>query len=272
MQTLLTHPTPAALAKELGRLHSGKSVVPKARRPLESSWLVPWSHHAGRPAVVCIPPTGEGCGRFRQWQVELGDAVSVIGVQLPGRENRIADPHPSTLDEMVAAIASELTELLAPGQPLLVFGESYGGFIGYELTRRLGAAGRWPVALVLAASEPPNIRPEPERLVEHAKRVIARTGLDEDTQDLVLDLVRRDVELTRDYVLPADPGVATEVHIWGADKDELVSPERLDTWRTFLGTEIHRRHFTGGHVFVAEQGPAIARLIGEILRVREVSC
>jgi amino acid adenylation domain-containing protein len=272
MQTLLAHPTPAALAKELARLHTGKSAVPRARRARTNSWLVPWSHNMERPAIVCVPPAGSGCGRYRRWQAELGDAVSVIGVQLPGRENRVADRHPSTLDEMVAAIASEAMELLRPGQPLLVFGESYGGFIAYELTRRLGAHGRWPMALVLAASEPPHLRDEPEGLVEHAKRGIAETDLDQDTRELVLELVRRDVELTRDYVLPANPGVDTEVHIWGADEDDSATPERLDTWSAFLGAEVSRRHFSGGHVFVAEQGPAIARLLGEILQAREVPC
>jgi amino acid adenylation domain-containing protein len=272
MQTLLAHPTPAALAKELDRLHTGTTVVPRARTPRTSSWLVPWSHDVKRPAVVCVPPAGSGCGRYRRWQAELGDAVSVVGVQLPGRENRAGDRHPSTLDAMVTAIAKETMELLSPEQPVLVFGESYGGFIAYELTRRLGARGRWPVALVLAASEPPHIRDEPEGLVEHAKRGIAETDLDQDTRALVLDLVRRDVELTRDYVLPADPGVDTEVHIWGADEDDSATPERLDTWSTFLGAEVRRRQFPGGHVFVAEQGPAIARLLGEILQARGVSC
>jgi amino acid adenylation domain-containing protein len=271
MRTLLAHPTPAALAAELDRLHTG--ISPAARSGAAAgSWLVPWSHHPGRPAVVCVPPAGSGCGRYRQWQAVLGEDAMVVGVQLPGRENRVADPHPSTLDDMLAAIIAELTRFLDPGQPLLMFGESYGGFIAYELTRRLGAAGRWPVALVLAASEPPHLRDEPEGLVAHAARGIEQTDLDEDTRELVLDLVRRDIELTRDYVVPADPGVDTEVHIWGADEDDSATPERLDTWGAFLGKEVRRRHFTGGHVFIADHGPAIAPLLAEILQVRGVPC
>lgn len=272
MGTLLAHPTPAALAKELERLHAGTVSIAEQRKARSNSWLVPWAWDASRPALICVAPAGSGCGRYRRWQAELGNAVSVMGVQLPGRENRAGDPHPSTLDEMVAAIAREAMELIQPGQPLLVFGESYGGFIAYELTRRLGAHGRWPVALVLAASEPPHLRDEPEGLVEHAKRGIADTDLDQDTRAQVLELVRKDVELTRDYVIPADPGVDTQVHIWGAEHDDSATPERLDTWGEFLGTEVRRRQFAGGHVFVMEQGPTIARLLGEILQVGGVPC
>jgi surfactin synthase thioesterase subunit len=108
--------------------------------------------------------------------------------------------------------------------------------------------------------------------VEFVTQEIADTELDQDSRELVLSLVRRDVELTRDYVLPADPGIDTPVHIWGADDDGSATPEKLDTWSAFLGTEVSRRQFAGGHGFVAEQGPAIAGLLGEILQARGVPC
>ncbi len=117
----------------------------------------------GRPTLLCVPPAGSGCGRFREWQTELGDSVAVVGVQLPGREERLGEAHPSTLDEIVAAVAREAVEFADPDQPLVVFGESFGGLIGYELTRRLGEQGRWPAAMVLAACEPPHAAREPRR-------------------------------------------------------------------------------------------------------------
>ncbi|MPZ82753.1 MAG: AMP-binding protein [Actinophytocola sp.] len=268
MQDLLAHPTPAALAAELDRQGGDRPVIART-----GSWLVPWSTGTtGRPTLLCVPPAGTGCGRFREWQAELGDAVSVVGVQLPGRETRLGEPHPSTLDEIVVAVAGELTALADPEQPLVVFGESFGGLVGYELARLLGEHGRWPAALVLAACEPPHLREDPETLVASIRRGIAGAGLDEDTEEQVIELVRKDVLLTVGYEPPPDPGIGSEVHVWGGDGDDLATPDKLDQWAAFLGRDVTRRQFAGGHVFAMHHAREIPQLLGEIVAPQGVPC
>lgn len=275
MKDLLAHPTPAALAAELDRQGGGAPALTRT-----GTWLVPWSAAvsaaapatAGRPTLLCVPPAGTGCGRFRAWQDALGDAVSVVGVQLPGRETRLGEPHPSSVDEIVVAVATELGALADPDQPLVVFGESFGGLVGYELTRRLGAHGAWPAALVLAACEPPHLREDLETLVASVRRGIASAGLDEDTEAQVLELVRRDVRLTVGYEPPPDPGVGSEVHVWGGNGDDLATPDKLDQWAAFLGRDVTRRQFTGGHVFAMHHAREIPRLLGELVAPQGVPC
>jgi amino acid adenylation domain-containing protein len=271
MQDLLAHPTPAQLADELDRQDSPEPAP--AAAAVTGTWLVPWSGKPeGRPTLLCVPPAGSGCGRFREWQTELGDSVAVVGVQLPGREERLGEAHPSSLDEIVAAVAREAVEFADPDQPLVVFGESFGGLIGYELTRRLGEQGRWPAAMVLAACEPPTLRANPDGLVSFARAGLEGTELDEDTKELVLELVLKDVTLTVAYELPADPGVDTVVHVWGGEGDDLAAPDKLDDWRGFLGRDIARRQFSGGHVFAMHHAVEIPRLLGEIVTPQGVPC
>ncbi|MET0234561.1 MAG: amino acid adenylation domain-containing protein [Kibdelosporangium sp.] len=272
MQDLLAHPTPAALARELNRLAATDTASGPASRSHTGSWLMPWSNPAGRPAVLCVPPSGSGCGRYRAWQKELGDAVAVIGVQLPGRENRLADAHPRSLAELLSAVADEVVALVDPDQPLIVFGESFGGLIAYELTRWLGEEGSWPKALVLAACEPPHVTCG---IDEHTARVddeLAAAALDEDTRAQVRALVRRDLELTVGYVLPASPGVEAEVHVWGGEDDDQAAPDKLDMWSEFLGSEVARRQFTGGHVFAMHHPHEIPMLLSSILAPQDVPC
>ncbi len=271
MQDLLNNPTPAGLARELDRQEAGAAV--RSAAAATGRWLVPWSGSAqGRPTLVCVPPAGSGCGRFRDWQAELGDAVAVVGVQLPGREERLAEPHPSSLEEIVSAVAAETVEFADPEQPLVVFGESFGGLIGYELTRRLGARGRWPAAMVLAACEPPHLRRDPQGLVTFARQGLEGSELDDDTRELVIELVRRDVTLTVGYELPAQPGVDTEVHVWGGEGDDLAAADKLDEWAGFLGRDVARRQFAGGHVFAMHHAVEIPRLLGSIVAPQEVPC
>jgi surfactin synthase thioesterase subunit/acyl carrier protein len=268
MQDLLAHPTPAALAAELDR--AGDATAPKA---VTGTWLVPWSGKPeGRPTLLCLPPAGSGCGRFRDWQNELGDSVAVVGVQLPGREERLDEAHPSSLEEIVTAVAAEAVEYADPGAPLVVFGESFGGLVGYELTRRRGELGRRPAAMVLASCEPPHLRCNPEGLVAFARAGLEGSELDEDTKELVIELVRKDVTLTVDYELPAEPGIDTEVHVWGGEGDDLAAPDKLDEWAPFLGREVARRQFTGGHVFAMQHAVEVPRLLGEIVAPQGVPC
>ena len=269
MQALLSNPTPAGLARELDRQQAGTD----AAAATTGRWLVSWSGTPqGRPTLLCVPPSGSGCGRFRAWQAELGDAVAVVGVQLPGREERLGEPHPSSLEEVVAAVTEQAVELADPDQPLVVFGESFGGLIAYELTRGLAERGRRPVAMVLAACEPPHLRRDPEDLVASARQSLAGRGLDDDTTELVIELVRKDGSLVEGYRIPAQPGVDSEVHVWGGDDDDLVAPAQLDEWARFLGREVVRRQFAGGHSFAMGHAVEIPRLLGEIVARQGVPC
>jgi surfactin synthase thioesterase subunit len=269
MKDMLANPTPAAVARELDRQQAGTAAVAAGT----GRWLVSWSGKPqGRPTLLCVPPSGSGCGRFRAWQTVLGDAVAVVGVQLPGREERLGEPLPSSLDEVVTAVTEEALELADPDQPLVVFGESFGGLIAYELTRRLAERGRGPVAMVLAACEPPHLRRDAEDLVAFARQGLAGRDLDDDTTELVIELVRKDGALVEGYRVPAQPGVDSEVHVWGGESDDLVSAAKLDEWARFLGREVARRQFAGGHMFAMHHAVEIPRLLAEIVTPQGVPC
>jgi surfactin synthase thioesterase subunit len=233
-----------------------------------SAWVVPWHPSpAGLPTLVCAPPGGSGCTRYRNWQARLGDAVSVVGVQLPGRENRFADPHPATFADAVAAVAADLAGLRA-GAPLVVVGESFGGLLAYEIARAVG-----PDALVLAATEAPGNRSATEHLVidERSMRELFTSGppelrdLDEDSQEFLLDVLRRDGKLAGTHVLAEDFRVDCPIHAWSGDRDTVVPGHLLDGWTRYSTAGATRRSFAGGHTFLTdladETVPALRSLL-----------
>ncbi|WP_063740065.1 AMP-binding protein [Amycolatopsis jejuensis] len=269
---LLSHPTPAKLARELDR-RTGTATGSGTGRP--GSWLVTWHPEpARRPTLLCLPHGGAGCGRYRPWQERLGDRVSVVGVQLPGRENRWPDKHPDTLADAAEAVVAEVAGLIEPAAPLVVFGESFGGLLGYEVARRLGERGRPPVALVVAASEPPHEWASTHhdygseavlhRLLDAGSATVR--DLDRDTRNYVLTLLRRDGALAATFDLPPEHRLDFAVHAWGGDADELVTAASLDGWSGYTTREFARRQFDGGHMFGTELSettlPALAKLLG----------
>jgi amino acid adenylation domain-containing protein len=273
---LLANPTPAMLARELDR-----RTEPKTESVRPASWLVAWHPEpAQRPTLLCLAHGGAGCGRYRSWQDQLGNDVSVVGVQLPGRENRWREEHPSTMAEAAEAVAAEVAGLVAPTAPLVVFGESFGGLLGYEVARRLGERGRPPAALVIAASDPPHTwagdsgRYGSDAVIQNLLDTSSAEvkELDEDAREYTLGIMRKDGALASTFVLPAETRLGSAVHAWGGDTDELVTPAALDEWSSYTTKEFDRRQFDGGHMFGTELAETTLPLLAKLLTAGGAAC
>jgi surfactin synthase thioesterase subunit len=213
------------------------------------SWLVPFVPVGVRPVVVCLPQAGSGCGVFRSWQEVLNGEAAVVGVQLPGRENRFTDPPVASFADAVAEIVAALVAL-GP-RPTILFGQSLGGLLAYEVARALPQA---PVALVVAASRAPHLSGRAagsitvDRLDELANTLVGKE-LDDDMRELAMDVLRQDAELSATYEDPGHAPAPCDLHAWGGDADELVPAAHLAEWSAYTSRTFHIRQFAGGHDF-----------------------
>jgi surfactin synthase thioesterase subunit len=227
------------------------------------SWLVPFGPVDARPVLVCLPQAGSGCGAFRSWQTEFGDRVAVVGVQLPGRENRFGDPPAESFAAAVAAIVTELGELHT-GQSIVLFGHSFGGLIGYEVARAVPVT-----ALVVAASRPPHMSGKAAGSMgaggadDVFSGLLDAKDLDEDVRELVLEVLAQDSALSATYEDPGGAPVSCPLHAWGGADDDVVTAAHLAEWRPYAGASFHQREFAGGHDFCLSQDAvhALADLI-----------
>jgi len=222
-------------------------------------WLMPFAPLRSRPVLVCLPQAGSGCGVFRSWQDALGDAVTVVGVQLPGRENRFTVPPPESFAHAVAGIVAALVDTV--GRPTVLFGHSLGGLIGYEVARALPTP---PDALVVAASQPPHRNGKTAGIAldtdEGFARALAAKGLDEDMRELALTVLRQDADMAATYEPPSSAPVPCDLHVWGGDADERVPAGDLAGWRGYAGGAFHSRLFAGGHDFCLDKPEAAAEV------------
>jgi surfactin synthase thioesterase subunit len=237
-----------------------------------SPWLVSWHPAPDRlPVLLCLPPAGAGCGQYRSWQAVLAPDVAVLGVQLPGREERWDDPPATDVDEVVAQVAAALTARLHPGAPFAVFGHSFGGLLGHEIVHRLRQAhGLSAAALVVAACRPPHHwlgagrglvddRAELDRLL--AERDLDTDDLDEDSREEMLEVLRQDARLSLTYRLPQRPRLDCPVEAWGGADDTTVTAPQLDGWAAYTDGPFRRRAFPGGHYFCLEHTDALLPLL-----------
>jgi hypothetical protein len=111
------------------RMVSGPSETHRAARLFmsapKSSWLLHRLNPSARMRLFCLPYAGGGASVYRSWPGSFPKEIEVCCVQLPGRENRLAESLFSSIDPLVETMAQALSN--AFDRPFALFGHSMGG-------------------------------------------------------------------------------------------------------------------------------------------------
>ncbi len=249
-----------------------------------SRWLTGWQNPMpgpGHVALVCVPPAGAGCGQYRAWQSQFDHTVTVLGVAMPGREHRWSEPPPTDMTEATAAIGAAIADQIPSQVPVVLFGQSFGGLIGYEVAQYLSQRhDRTLAALAVAACRPPHLWvgagqglvDDDSALLELLDlRALDDEDIDEDSREMLLDLMRADARLSMSYQDPTPGPLTCPLSIWGGADDPIVTAEHLDGWRDYAGAAGSRhRQFPGGHYFTTPPTePLLLELRSILGRARE---
>ena len=125
-----------------------------------SSWFMPETVPAAAIRLFCFSYAGGGASTFRSWPRD--DSLGVVPVQLPGRENRMAEAPLLAMDEIVEQAAQAMLPYV--DAPYALFGHSLGARVGFEVARFMRRRGHaLPVHLFVSGSRAPEI-PEPQPL------------------------------------------------------------------------------------------------------------
>lgn len=227
-------------------------------------------------ALVCFPFAGGGAGFFRAWKDETRDFAAIVPVQLPGREEAYTDP-PFT--DVVTAVQYVLPQILGSVreyQAYSLFGHSLGAVLAYEAAWQLTTLGG-PVPEHLFVSGSPGPR---------TGRSQRATGLDDDgfiarveqfagyqhealndpeLREILLPLLRADVEMHENYRPPARRPLAVPVTSLRGAGDGLVSAEETRQWDAVTTGPFSYREVPGSHMYLADdEAPLLDAITGRL--------
>ncbi|MFC4062866.1 thioesterase II family protein [Planomonospora corallina] len=222
--------------------------------------------------LFCLPYAGAGAGVFHPWPAAFAPDVEVLGVQPPGRENRIAEPAEIDLDELTAAVADAVA---ADGRPYALYGHSLGARLAFEVVRRLRRAGApLPARLYAGAARAPHLhgsgafdglsRVSDDELVA---RVVAGGGVPEavagepELLELLLPALRADFAWLDGYEHRPEPPLPVPIVAFAGALDHAVREEQAAGWErhTTAGFVLHR--IDGGHFFLHDRLAELAALL-----------
>lgn len=213
-----------------------------------------------RARLFCFAFAGGSAGVFRGWNKAFSN-VEIVGVQLPGRENRHRENLLVRMDDVVAELVAVMRE--TADLPFAFFGYSLGSLIAFETTRALRREKLpLPRRLFVAASPAPQHEHAREPLVHRLSDVdliaeMRRFGGTPDAVlasrellNLLLPIIRADFELLETYRCEPDRPLEIPISAFGGIDDVEVAPHQLAEWSEQTAAGFNMRFFPGDHFFL----------------------
>ncbi|WP_370681971.1 thioesterase II family protein [Comamonas sp. GB3 AK4-5] len=220
--------------------------------------------------LFCFPYAGGGASCYRQVLASLPGDFELCGIELPGRQARLQDRHPTDF----AMLVTEVDEAIRPwlDRPFAFFGHSMGGWMSYALACRLYEyrEGPLPCALIVSGCRAPSVpfRPPLLHLTDDAglyQRLMAN-GIDElgmptELFELIKPAIRGDLALLETWSWPSLIRLSIPIHVFGGIDDKDVDFAALDGWRAMTSEAFTLDRLPGRHFFIHENPVLFSQLL-----------
>lgn len=239
-------------------------------------WITcPYPNPEARLRLFCLPFAGGGASMFRTWGKALPPAIEVCPVQLPGREERLAEPPYTNL----WALAEQLAVQLRPytEKPFALFGHSVGALLAFELTRSLRRQhSPMPRVLFLSARGAPHLplRRKPLYRLSDAAflqevRAIGGTPAavfeSQAVLDLVLPALRADCTALDTYRFVPDARLDCPLVLYAGRQDTEVPLQDVEAWKEYTTGTTILQLFPGDHFFLRADRALLLQRTGALL-------
>jgi surfactin synthase thioesterase subunit len=223
--------------------------------------------------LVAFPHAGGGASAYREWAARLPQGVEVLAVQCPGREDRLSDEPADDVDELVGALADDLSRVI--DRPYLVFGHSMGAAIAFETIRALRDRGfAEPERLIVSGRRAPDrflggevhrngeaaLKAELQRLGGTPREIFDHPEM----ADIVLRVLGNDYRLIENHHPRAGEPLACPVTVVLAAEDPELSREHVADWHALAAggdlVELPGDHF----YLVAHRDALLAEIVARV--------
>jgi medium-chain acyl-[acyl-carrier-protein] hydrolase len=208
--------------------------------------------------LFCFPYAGAGVTAFATWPNYLPEEIEVYGVQLPGRENRAAEPALSKIESIVESLLPDLLD--AARGPYGLFGHSMGGLLAFEVARQAELRGEQSPSLLCVSGTPapdklgqrPSLpQASDEHILDHLAALNPRAGPGERPMwASALPALRADIAAYETYVFRPGQPLSCPISVFAGTNDPTTTPGELMRWGFHTSGDCNVRILPGTHFFI----------------------
>ncbi|MFE2722996.1 thioesterase II family protein [Kitasatospora sp. NPDC059327] len=223
---------------------------------------------ADAPRLVLLPHAGGSASFFRPLATALAERFDVLTAQYPGRQDRRAEPPIEDLTEYADRIHRALP---SDGRPLALYGHSMGALLAFEVARRLEAAGRAPLAVVVSGRRAPSVHREDTVHLRDDSGLIAELRelsathssllADEEVVRMILPALRGDYTAVERWTCPADSVLTAPLLALTGDADRWTGVDDTAAWAAHTTGAFRWEVLDGGHFFVVDHWQRLSGLV-----------
>jgi len=218
--------------------------------------------------VFVFPHAGGTTPMYQAWATTLPSSMDVRVLQLPGRQERLAEEPFSDVTPLLDALL-EAFEAELDGRPCVFFGHSFGGLLAYRLSVAVDSVGipapvllavsGWAPALESAAELESVAGMSDDKLLAR----VAELGLmpegttfDPATLATIMPALRADFLAAGSYDHDGVPAPCPVAAYCGTD-DPIVRPGDMDRWAALSPDFLGVTEFPGGHFYHFDHAAAV---------------
>lgn len=226
--------------------------------------------------LICLAHAGGSASAFATWSRRLSGSLDVLPVQLPGHENRIAEPLFKDITQASTAIADALMPLIE-GKRFGIFGHSLGGLLAYKLALVLESRGVSPeICFISSTFIDGSKRLEKTKYLDDdgfMEKVFEYGALHKDSpilkykdfREVFLKILRADFEMLENFTDNGDKLKCPILALCG-DQDPKVDLEKMHDWEKYTEENVDYKLFEGDHFFFYKEPEKLLSLIEERLK------
>jgi len=229
---------------------------------------------SNRIKLILFHHAGGSVSFYNSWPSLFSKHFDLIGVQLPGREDRFAEPFIGEMSQLIDTLTSDIIPEL--NEPFVLFGHSLGGIISYELARRLEMEGFSPSHLFISSIRSPycfynsdhcfsNYVDLTDSELQQKLKQYGATPEDvfqePELLKLVINILRNDYKILCNYTFYEHKKLTCPVSVFYGDEDHEVNEKNLVSWSQVTNgvTKIYR--YAGGHFYFKNNLQKLVNLI-----------
>jgi surfactin synthase thioesterase subunit len=217
-------------------------------------------------ATVVFPHAGAAAASYRGLATALSAGGDTYIVQYPRRAERLGEPAPETVHDLVLGLFE--AGPWSAAAPLRLFGHSMGAVVAFEFARIAESRDAMVRRLWVSAGPAPSAvagMPELPTSEDGLLADIADLGgtdpdllADEELAELITTAVRADYQAINRYDCAPGVRIHADICVLGARDDHRVDAAALRLWEGHTAGAFELYLYDGGHFYLNEHIDAVA--------------